>query len=196
MAIRLPSWLEWHGECELRALPAVAPPQQRPKREPPAWRPMRDLERRAALELGRCRLPPRSCTKRMVGNLVSQSHLDEPRITDKQAVYLWRFAWTYRRQIRDADVKEVAKQRRATECNAQEATARWSAPGSPVAARPAVRPATLDRRSGARSQTAEQLRRSTVNDTVACGRHFSIDTRGAPTALRMVTTCQLQNCTT
>ena len=55
--------------------------------------------------------------------MADQARLPEPRITDKQAVFLWQFAWTFRRQIDDPDVKEIAKQRRAAACNGHAAMA-------------------------------------------------------------------------
>lgn len=114
----LPFWINWKTPAE--SLPAASTETQqqtRPKakREPAAWRPMTDMERRAAISLGLCRLPPVSGTKRMAGNMADQAREDEPQITDKQAFYLWRFVWTYRRQIADIDVKAEAQRRHAKE---------------------------------------------------------------------------------
>jgi hypothetical protein len=72
---------------------------------------MTDLEIEAAKALGCCRLPPRTSTKRLSGHMVEQALRDEPQITDRQAEYLWRFCWTYRRQIASAAVVREAKRR-------------------------------------------------------------------------------------
>lgn len=89
-----------------------AEPADKPKREPAKWRPMTDLEIEAATQLGRCRLPPATSTKRLCRHMAAQAQADEPKITDKQAEYLWKFCWTYRRQIASAAVVKEAKQRR------------------------------------------------------------------------------------
>lgn len=82
------------------------------KREPVVWRPMTDLEQRAALALGRCRLPPASGTKRLAGHIAEQAQRPEPVITDKQAVYLWQFCHRFRRQISDRNVLQEAKRQK------------------------------------------------------------------------------------
>ena len=90
---------------------ATEPPAEKPKREPARWRPMTDLEIEAAKALGRCRLPPATSTKRLALHMAAQAAKDEPQITDRQAEYLWRFCWTYRRQIASAAVVREAKRR-------------------------------------------------------------------------------------
>lgn len=129
MVTYLPSWLEFRGpsvpQCFLPPS-TVAQATDEPakhKREPAVWRPMTAMEQWAAIALGQCRLPPASSTKRLAYGMYDQARLEEPRITDKQAVFLWQFCWTFRRQISDADVKEIAKQRRAAACNGHAVTA-------------------------------------------------------------------------
>ena len=122
-----PFWLQrplaWHQTpASVPIQPETAAPK--PKREPAVWRPMTAIERRAAIALGKCRLPPASSTKRMCYQMADQARLSEPRITDKQAAFLWQFAWTFRRQIDDADVREIAKQRRNEACNGPAVLAR------------------------------------------------------------------------
>ncbi len=92
--------------------PLSEPATEKQKREPVKWRPMTDLEIEAAKELGRCRLPPATSIKRLAGHLAVQAQQQDPKITDKQAVYLWKFCWTYRRQIASAAVAKEAKRRR------------------------------------------------------------------------------------
>lgn len=77
------------------------------------WRPMTDLERRCALALS-----PSQVTylvapypKRFARSLAGQAEASEPVITDKQAAYMWRQAWTLRRQVGDADVRREADRR-------------------------------------------------------------------------------------
>lgn len=113
--MRLPSWIHWSNPPAEQQPASGGSSPAKAKQEPAAWRPMTPLELLAARALGFCYLPPASSTKRMVRHLVSQANESEPRITDKQAVYLWKFAWTYRRQIRDGVVLLEAAKRRAEE---------------------------------------------------------------------------------
>lgn len=109
-----PSWITWPATAATTIAPAgaVSPlvKPEKPKRAPAEWRPMTDLEKRAAKALVTCRLPPATSTKRIAGHLYGQACLSEPRITDKQARYLWQFCWTFRRQIADRGVKQKAEQ--------------------------------------------------------------------------------------
>lgn len=73
---------------------------------------MTALEKLAAEQLGGCRLPPGTATKRLARSLAAQAAAEEPKITDKQAVYLWKFCWTFRRQISSPAVRREAKQQR------------------------------------------------------------------------------------
>ena len=87
--------------------PSAAPT----KREPAKWRAMTDLEVEAATQLGRCTLPPATGTKRLARHMAAQAAADDPQITDKQAEYLWKFCWTYRRQIASTAVLKEATRR-------------------------------------------------------------------------------------
>jgi len=110
MPATLPPWLAADSFGAGKTI-APAVPAPKPKREKPAWRAMTDLERAACLALspGNVSYLPGSVPKRIGRNLAAQASEDEPRITDKQAVMLWRQAWTYRRQIADAAVLREAK---------------------------------------------------------------------------------------
>lgn len=115
--MELPSWIDWPAANREPAAtpPPPTPPATKPKRKPAVWRPMTGLELRAALELGHCRLPVASSTKRIARNLAAQAEASEPRITDKQAPLLWKFCWKFRRQIRDQAVVREATRRHAEE---------------------------------------------------------------------------------
>ena len=97
------SWIEKPVE---HSQPAADSPR---KREPAIWRAMTDLEIEAATQLWRCSLPPATSTKRLARHMAAQAEADDPKITDKQAVFLWRFCWRFRRQIASAAVHAEAK---------------------------------------------------------------------------------------
>jgi hypothetical protein len=72
---------------------------------------MTDLEKEAATQLGLCRLPPATSTKRLARSMAMQAEMNEPKITDRQAEYLWQFCWKFRRQIASEAVVREAKRR-------------------------------------------------------------------------------------
>lgn len=114
--MNVPFWLQFKTPpVETPKSSDPAEPKSKPKREPAQWRQMTELERRACRALGRCSLPPRTATKRLCLSMANQAELEEPKITDKQAVYLWSFVWTYRRQIKDPDLLNIAKQKKASQ---------------------------------------------------------------------------------
>ncbi len=77
----LPFWGTWKSPPEVgptastETLPA---PKPKAKHEPAAWRPMTDLERRAAKALGMCRLQPASADYRQADRLPVAVLLDVP----------------------------------------------------------------------------------------------------------------------
>lgn len=78
---------------------------------------MTPLERRAAFALGRCSFPIASWSKRFGRALHQQASQVDPRISERQAVALWRNVYTYRRQISDPEILEIAlKTHRLTSC--------------------------------------------------------------------------------
>jgi len=91
---------------------AGKPSASRTKREPAKWRAMTDLEIEAATQLGQCRMPPATGAKRLARHMAAQAKANDPKITDKQAEYLWKFCWRYRRQISSATVAREAKRQR------------------------------------------------------------------------------------
>lgn len=78
-----------------------------------AWRPMTEDERRAIQALRGVTFPVASPPKRLARHLLGQAAADEPKITDKQAAYLWRVVHTFRRQIH-RDVVALAPKREAS----------------------------------------------------------------------------------
>lgn len=79
------------------------------------WRQMTVLEHSAALALRGCRFPVASPPKRFARNLGEQCSRME--ITDKQSDVLWRYCWTFRRQIADPLVLAEARNRKELECS-------------------------------------------------------------------------------
>lgn len=73
--------------------------------KPVTWRPMTDLEVRASRALRGCSYVPGTFPKRFARGL----RMEEQLITDGQSRLLWDLAWTFRRQITDAEVSRVAK---------------------------------------------------------------------------------------
>lgn len=91
-------------------------PQPKAKRQPATWRAMSDMERRAILaaQPGFVSYCPGSATKRLMRNLAAQAASDAPQITDKQAAAVWQIVWRYRRQVKDPDVLNVAREKMAS----------------------------------------------------------------------------------
>lgn len=116
MPATLPPWLAADSFGAGKTI-ASAIPAPKPKREKPVWRPMTGLERAACLALspGNVSYLPGSVPKRIGRDLAAQAAADEPQITDKQAVMLWRQCWTYRRQIADAAVLSEARRQHKEE---------------------------------------------------------------------------------
>lgn len=71
-----------------------------------AFRPMTDLEARAAIALGNARFAPATFDKRFAKSLI----VDRRLISDKQAALMWALCWRYRRSIQDDEVSKVAKE--------------------------------------------------------------------------------------
>lgn len=70
------------------------------------WRPMTDIEKRAAKAIspGKVRYPVASPPKAIARSLSEQAEAAEPQITDKQAESMWRIVARFRRQIPDAEL--------------------------------------------------------------------------------------------
>jgi hypothetical protein len=109
------TWLVWPKQCEVKRFVASSEPEQKPKREPAAWRPMTEQERIACCAIGPgvVTYPPATSVKRLARHLSEQAHDKEPKITDKQADALWKIAWRFRRQIANPDVLNIARQKAA-----------------------------------------------------------------------------------
>jgi hypothetical protein len=79
---------------------------------PPSWRDMTALECRAALCLGRCAFAPATGAKRFARTVSAQVRRQafglEGEITDRQAAYMWRLLWTYRRSVDDPEILREA----------------------------------------------------------------------------------------
>ena len=81
------------------------------------FRPMTDLERRAARAMspGRITYPVASPPKRFARSIAAQAEggmSGEPRITDKQAALLWAIVWRFRRQVNDRELLAFAQRER------------------------------------------------------------------------------------
>lgn len=79
------------------------------------WRPMTDLEHRAALALQGVTYPVASPPKRFARHLGSQCSTKT--ITDKQANLMWYYCHRFRRQIVDKDVLAEAHKWKDSECS-------------------------------------------------------------------------------
>ena len=71
--------------------------RQQLRRPPKPWRIMNEREVAAVLALQRVTYPIGAASKRFAHNLAAQ--LADLRITDLQAAYLWKVAYTFRRQL-------------------------------------------------------------------------------------------------
>lgn len=75
------------------------------------WRPMTEIEKRAALALapGRVCYPVASSAKGLAGSLEAAAAAAVPKITDRQAEAMWRQIYRFRRQIQDKALIEAAE---------------------------------------------------------------------------------------
>jgi hypothetical protein len=78
--------------------PAPARPPGAP-REPPAWEPMTEEDRRMARRLARCTFPVASWDKRFVREVAAAAQAPEAKITPKMRAQLERLTHRYRRQL-------------------------------------------------------------------------------------------------
>lgn len=92
------------------------------------FRPMTDLEVRAAQALGAASFAPATNAKRIARTIAGQvTRRDDgtgtPRwagtITDKQAALMWRLVWSYRRSIHDERVLDRARSKRMLDVAAE-----------------------------------------------------------------------------
>jgi NAD-specific glutamate dehydrogenase len=81
----------------------------------PEWRPMNEVEQRAAIILGRLRYPAASWSKRFAASLAQQAAATPANITDAQAAALWLAAYRFRRQITDKAILALASEAAAKE---------------------------------------------------------------------------------
>lgn len=72
------------------------------------WFAMDEMDKRAACALGCCTFLPGVPAKRFAQEMAQKARHCEPTITEKQRAWLWKLVYTYRRQIRDAEVVERA----------------------------------------------------------------------------------------
>lgn len=92
-------------------------------------RPMTFLERVRALQLAGCRLPPASWSKRFAQDMAARAGMDEPAITEREALALERLCWTFRRLLAARGLKRLVPSQKPQP--------------APPRARPAPRPRPL-----------------------------------------------------